>query len=68
MFRGMNEKKPSEVEKNAELKVNLAKPYLREFHCIKTDKEANEWVKSIPEGLERTLLLLLALNCVKDGV
>lgn len=65
----MNKKVPnSEIQKKTELKINLAKSYLREFYCIKSDKEANKWVKSIPEGLERTLLLLLVLDRVKNGI
>lgn len=53
---------------NAKLKINLSKSYLDEFYSVQSEKDALTWVKSIPDGLERTLLLFLALNRVKDGV
>ena len=50
------------------LKIKLANSYLIEFANLKNDLEALNWVKSIPTGLERTLLLLLALNSLKNRI
>ena len=54
--------------KAEELKIKLANSYLIEFANLKNDLEALNWVKSIPTGLERTLLLLLALNSLKNRI
>lgn len=50
------------------LKVKLAQTYLDELKGLKNEEEIKEWFSSIPEGLERILLFLLALDRVKDSV
>ena len=54
--------------KAEELKIKLANSYLIEFANLKNDSEALNWVKSIPTGLERTLLFFLALNSLKNRI
>lgn len=50
------------------LKVKLAQTYLDELKGLKNEEEIKEWFSSIPEGLERILLLLLALDRFEDSV
>lgn len=50
------------------LKIKLAQTYLDELKGLKNEEEIKEWFSSIPEGLERILLFLLALDRVKDSV
>ena len=60
--------KKRDVIEGVELKIMLAQPYVREFEQISNKDTALSWWKSVPHGLERTLLLLLALNSLKDGI
>lgn len=50
------------------IKIQLAKTYLEELKNLKNDREAKEWLASVPDGLERVLLFLLALDRVKNSV
>lgn len=50
------------------LKIKLAQTYLDELKGLKNEEEIKEWFSSIPEGLERILLLLLALDRFEDSV
>ena len=50
------------------IKIQLAKTYLEELKDLKNDREAKEWLASVPDGLERVLLFLLALDRVKNSV
>lgn len=54
--------KNKDVIEGVELKIKIAKPYYEELCYVKNEDEAVLWAQSIPNGIERTLLFLIALN------
>ena len=52
--------------KDVELKIKIAKPYLHELRKVLDEESALLWAKSIPVGIERELLLLIALNSLES--
>lgn len=61
--RNLAAKKAEELNKRGvELKLKIAETYLDELRSVSNGESALLWVKSIPSGIERELLLLIALN------
>lgn len=52
--------------KDVELKIKIAKPYLHELRKVLDEESALLWAKSVPVGIERELLLLIALNSLES--
>lgn len=58
--------KVSNDTKSVELKLKLAKPYLEEFYGLKNEEDAILWLNSVPSGIIKILLVLIALNRVQN--